>query len=85
MMHEDPHAVSVHMCVSDQEGGRWRSVSPEEGLEGGAAVWAEGGDGGNGGEFRSVPGCKGRNSGPTEIQLDEGGYKNIAAMWSNAD
>lgn len=37
-MHEDPHAVSVHMHVSDQEGGRWRSVSPEGGPEGGVAV-----------------------------------------------
>lgn len=41
------------LCVSDQEGGRWRSVS-RRGPEGGAVV---GEDSGNGAKFQSVYVC----------------------------
>lgn len=41
------------VCVSDQEGGRWRSVS-RRGPEGGAVV---GEDSGNGAKFQSVYVC----------------------------
>lgn len=54
-MRVDAHVVFfvffLCKCATDQEGGRWRSVSPEGALR--VGLWSEGeGDGKNGGEFK---------------------------------
>lgn len=60
-MHVDAH-IFARVCVSDQEGGRWRSVSPEGALRVGLRSEWEGTvkqekDGGNQGGKLSVCVC----------------------------